>query len=169
MNGDRLKVNGEEWLTEIVQHWPPDGPEDRPAALDVFFHDPGDRDQWVGNSWIPYDDADLSEDGLRQLFRDADERSWRDPNGAYWRVRVFRPGTLGARGDGDRLPDGIVSFHQADDSDSEPTSRIVAELPPVGLLGDGELENLLSGDASRETVRVPSDAGGAVPNERRVR
>ena len=157
MNGDRLKVNGEEWLTEIVQHWPPEGPEDRPAAVDVFFHDPGDRDQWVGNSWVPYDEADLSEEGMHRLFRGAGERSWRGPEGAYWRVRIFRPGSLGPRGDDDRLPDGIISFHRRDSATAEPISKVVAELPPIGLLGDDDLERLLA-DAARTGANATTTA-----------
>lgn len=156
MNGDRLTVNGEEWLTEIVQHWPPDGPEDHPAALDVLFYDPADRNQWVGNSWIPYGDADLSEDGMRRLFREADERSWRGPEGAYWRIRIFRPGTPGPHDNGDPLPDGFVSFRRSGSSTSEPISTVVAELPPIGLLGDGELERLLVGAARREPPVAPA-------------
>lgn len=155
MNGDRLVVNETEWFTEIVQHWPPNGPADRPTALDVFFHDPADREQWVGNSWIPYDDAELSEDGMRRLFRDADARSWRGPDGAYWRVRIFRPGTLSPRGDGDRLPDGIISFHPTEASTAGPISRVVAELPPIGLLDDEDLERLLAGEARRGANATP--------------
>lgn len=156
MNGDRLTVDGQEWVTEIVQHWPQGGPEDRPAALDVLFHDPADRDQWVGNSWIPYGEADLSEGGLRRLFREADERLWRGPEGAYWRVRTFRPESADERSDGDRLPDGIISFHRVGSSTPEPISKIVAELPPVGLLGDGDLERLLVGATRRQAAPTPA-------------
>ena len=152
MNGDRLVVNDREWLADVVQHWPPGGPGDRPAALDVRFHDPGDHYQWVGSAWLPYDDVDLSEDGLQRLFREADERSWRDPEGAYWRVRSFRPGTLGANGDGDRLPDGLVSFHRREKAGSDAVSQVVAELPPIGLLADEELERLRTRAARRDSA-----------------
>ena len=158
MRDNRLVVNDREWRTEILQHWPPDGPGDRPTALDVRFHDPGDHGQWVSKSWIPYHEADLSDEGLQRLFRDADERSWRDPEGACWRVRVFRPGTLGRNGDGARVPDGIVSFHRREDEDSEARSQVVAELPPIGLLADDDLERLLARAARSEVGTTPADA-----------
>lgn len=167
MEGEQLVANDREWLADVVQHWPDGGPADRPTALDVLFYDLEDHDQWVGNFWIPFDSADLSRDRLHTLFRDGDTRSWRDSEGRYWWIRNFRPGALGPRGDGDRLPDGILSFHSRDSSGAV-VSRIVAELPPVGLLGDEELERLLSGDASREAVRMPPDAGPA-PGARRAR
>ena len=161
MNGEQLVINDREWLADIVQHWPDGGPPDRPMALDVLFYDLQDHDQWVGNFWIPFDKAHLSRDRLHTLFRDADTRSWRDSSGRYWWIRNFRPGAVGSRdnGDGDRLPDGILSFHRRDPSGSAVFSRVVAELPPVGQLSDEELERLLSGDTRREAVRSPGVTG----------
>lgn len=167
MNADRLVIDDREWLAEVVQHWPDGGPSDRPAALDVLFYDLEDHDQWVGNAWVPYDAADLSRDGLRRLFREADARSWRDSSDRYWRIRVFRPGTLGPRHTGDRPPDGIVSFHPRDSSGSAAFSRVVAELPPIGLLSDDELERLQSIDAGDEAAR-PTSESGPLATERRT-
>lgn len=161
MQGEKLVVNDRKWLTDIVQHWPDGGPSDRPTALDVLFYDPEDHDQWVGNFWIPFDTADLSRDRGHTLFRDADTRSWRDREGRYWWIRNYRPGAAGPRESGDRLPDGILSFQRMD-SDGTVTSRVVAELPPVGHLSDDELESFLPGDTGRETVPRLSDAGPAV-------
>lgn len=150
MTGERLAVNGTEWLTEIVEHWPPGGPDDRPMAYDVFFYDPEDRNQWVGNPWVPADLADLSEEGLGRLFREASVRSWRDARGMYWRIRVFRPGTIGSNGDGGRT-DGVVAFAPRDASESRTFTRVSAELPPVGEMGAEELERLVP----RSDARTP--------------
>lgn len=167
MNGDRLVIDGREWHSEVVEHWPAGGPSDRPTALDVLFYDLEDFDQWVGNFWIPYEMADLSRERLRTLFRAADTRSWRDSEGLYWWIRNFRPGTLGLHDSSARLPDGILSFHRRDSSGAV-LSRIVAELPPIGNLGDEELQRLISGDAGRESTRTPP-APRPTTSERRAR
>jgi len=157
MNGDRLVVKDVEWLAEVVEHWPPGGPDDRPTAVDLLFYDPDDRRQWVGNCCIPYTAADLSEEGLHRLFSEADARSWRDREGAYWRIQTFSPGSPGAGGDGDLLPDGILSFHKRNASDSRSISKVVTELPPVGLLSDEDLQQFLSAAAPRDTAAAPRD------------
>lgn len=158
MNGEPLVVNDREWRVDAVQHWPNSGLSDRPAGLDVLFYDLEDRDQWVGHFWSPFDLTELSRDRLHALFRNADIRSWRDSTGRYWWIRHFRSGAVGPRDSGARLPDGILSFHGRDSS-GEVFSRVVAELPPIGLFSDEELERLVSGDARREPVRAPSDHG----------
>lgn len=168
MNGDRMTIDGAEWHSEVVQHWPAGGPSDRPTALDVLFYDPEDHEQWVGNFWIPYEMADLSRERLRALFRDADTRSWRDSEGRYWWIRKFRPETLGPGESNTRLPDGVLSFHRRDSSGAV-FSRIVAELPPIGSLSDEELQRLISGDAGRESTRTPSSAPRPATSERRAR
>lgn len=143
MSGDRLTVDGSEWLVDITEHWPPGGPEDRPAALDVRFYDPGDRQQWVSNSWIPFPSADLSDDGLYQLFLEADTRAWRDAHGECWRIRIVRAGDLQVDGTGGLYSDGIVTFEPRDPARSRTFRSVVAELPPVGCLGNDQIERLL--------------------------
>ena len=157
MKGEQLVVNDREWVADAVQHWTDSGPSDRPAALSVLFYDLEDHDQWVGNIWSPFDLTDLSRDRLHALFRNADTRSWRDSAGRYWWIRNVPPGTVGP-GDSDaRSTDGVLSFH-ARDSAGDMFSRVVAEVPPIGLLRDEELERLLPDDARRDPVRAPPDA-----------
>lgn len=143
MNGDRLTVDGNDWLVDVVERWPPGGAEDRPTALDLHFYAPGDPEQWVSNSWIPFSSADLSEDGLCQLFLEADTRSWRDPEGACWEIRIVRAGDLEVDGIGGLYSDGIITFEPADPARSRTVRSVVAELPPVGCLGDDQIERLL--------------------------
>lgn len=150
-----LAINGEDWLVDVAEHWPPGGPDDRPLAYDVFFYDPDDRHQWIGRPWVRADAADLSRDGLRRLARSATLRSWRDARGTYWRIRVFRAGTVagtvGTNGDGVRMPEGLIAFAPRDASEGRICTRMFAELPPLGELGDGELERL----APQPDARTP--------------
>lgn len=142
MTGRAVAINGEDWLADVVEHWPPGGPDDRPLAYDVFFYDPGDRHQWIGHPWVRADAADLSTEGLRRLARGATLRSWRDARGTYWRIRLFRAGTVGPGGNGVRMPDGLIAFAPRDASEGRICTRMFAELPPLGELGDEELERL---------------------------
>lgn len=174
MTGDVLVIDDREWLTEIVEHWPPGGPSDRPTAYDVIFYDPEDWQCWVANSRVPAEAADLSEQGLYRLFRDATVRTWRDAAGVYWRIRAFRAGASGAGGDGegvehdgDGLSGVILSFHPRQSSGSRMLTRSVGELPPIGRLGDERLERLIAKTDAGSSPRL--DAGGAARRQEPAR
>lgn len=143
MNGERVVVDGTEWIEDIVEHWPPGGKEDGPTTYDVTFYDPEDREQWVSRFRIPAATADLSEEGLRKLFREAGERSWRDASGRIWRIRAVpsepaRPGERGARS-----APGVLTFIRHDGTECQVFSRRVPDLSPLGHLTDETLEGLL--------------------------
>jgi hypothetical protein len=151
MTGRAVAIGGEDWLADVVEHWPPGGPDDRPLAYDVFFYDPDDRHQWFGRPWVRADAVDLSADGLRRLARGATLRSWRDARSTYWRIRTYRARTIDSVGDGERMPDGIIAFAPRDAPEPRVRTRIFAELPPLSELGDEELERL----APRPDARTP--------------
>lgn len=140
MNRPSMVVAGRNWLPDVAERGKSEGAIARSNALDIFFYHPDDHDQWVSNCLVPADEADLSEVGLYRLFREADERSWRDAAGTYWRIRITRAGSLGPPGE--LLPDGIVYFYPRKGSNTTPLRKIVAELPPIGRLTDAQIERL---------------------------
>lgn len=166
MTGRAVALNGKNWIADVVEHWPPGGPDDRPLAYDVFFYDQDDRHQWIGRPWVHADAADLSADGLRRLAREATLRSWRDARSTYWRIQVFRAGTVGTNGDGVRMPDGLIAFAPRDASEGRICTRMFAELPPLAELDDGELERLTPQPDGRTPL---SEALGRDPEHRRPR
>lgn len=141
MNGERVVVDGTEWIVDIVEHWPPGGRQDAPTTYDVTFYDPADREQWVSRFRVPAATADLSDEGLRQLFREAGERSWRDAADRYWRIRAVP--AQSTRTNVDPSVPGILTFIRHDGSECQVFSRRVAHLSPIGQVSDEALERLL--------------------------
>lgn len=143
MNGERIVVDGTEWIEDVVDHWPPGGREDAPTTYDVTFYDPEDREQWVSRFRVPAATADLSKEGLRRLFREAGERSWRDSTGRYWRIRAVPAQSAPGGTHGDGSVPGILTFIRRDGSECQVFSRRVAHLSPLGHLTDETLERFL--------------------------
>lgn len=161
MIGRRFVTDGKDWHVDVVQHWPPGGPDDRPLAYDVFFYDPADPNRWVGNPWVPAEAADLSDPGPGRLFREATLRTWRDTNGRYWRIRVVRTGAVGFDRE-ELLPDVFVTFASKDASRPRRVIRGLAEMRPVGMMDDDELERLLP-RSDTETLTMEKKFGERAP------
>lgn len=146
MNGNRVVIDGRAWTKVVTEHWPPGGRENGPRDLSVTFYDPEDRDQWVCSCRIPFAEADLSPAGLPGVFRRANLRSWRDGNGVYWRISSCSVQPGDAEQVDERGSAGVITFRTRDESGPGIETRSVRGLPPLGLLPDVKLHELLHGD-----------------------
>lgn len=144
MIGEMMEIEGRTWIPVAVE---PMGPESR-ADDDIYFVsfvDPDDDNQWVSAANHPVGEDQFTAEGLRRLFRVADQRVWCGPDGHYWQFTIDRPVPIGARDEFDDLPEPVpdtISLKNREDFEEKYYTR-EPRLPVVGRLSDSQLEQLL--------------------------